>query len=256
MKGITHITLSILTLLVILAPLTSSLLKIEAIPGLILLFLGVFIGSITPDIDKGSGSAIFHSEIPGGKGKKFHLTPIFGYTIYFTCYKPLQLLFRLIFGKKIYAKQGHRELPHSPIGVILISALLTLYIWLICFALSMIPALSFLYNNTLIFIFGAGFLLGCFLHLIEDTCDNSGIHYFYPFSFSRLRGTIKGDGTDKKPRVYAVILLLAAAGLCTASIMGSLPSEFSYPAALLAPIVLWVIFLRVSGVPARKRNRE
>ena len=256
MKGITHITLTIATMLVILAPLTYSLLTLESIPAVLILLLGTFFGSLTPDIDKGKEAAIYHSEIPGARGRKFHLTPVFGYALYYTCYRPLQFIFCLIFGKKIYAIHGHRELPHSPIGIFLISALVTFYIWLICFALSFVPYLDFFYNNSLIYVFGSAFLLGCFLHLLEDTCDNSGIHSFYPFSFSRLRGRIKGDGTDVQPKIFAAILLIAAVVLVALSLTGIIPAELIYPTTLMVPIVLWVIFLKASGVPAKKEIRE
>jgi inner membrane protein len=256
MKGITHITLTLATMLVILAPLTPSLLTWESIPAVLLLLLGAFFGSLTPDIDKGKEAAIYHAEIPGARGRKFHLTPVFGYALYYACYKPLQFIFRIIFGKKIYAINGHRELPHSPIGIVLISVLVTAYIWLICFVLSFVPYLNFLYNNLLIYVFGSAFLLGCFLHLLEDTCDNSGIHYFYPFSFSRLRGRIKGDGTDVQPKIFVVILLTAAVVLIPLSMTRIIPPEFAYPTALMVPIVLWVIFLKASGVPAKKEIRD
>jgi len=256
MKGITHITLTMATMLVILAPLTYSLLTLESIPAVLILLLGTFFGSLTPDIDKGKEAAIYHSEIPGAGGRKFHLTPVFGYALYYTCYKPLQFLFLILFGKKIYAINGHRELPHSPIGIFLISALVTFYIWLICFALSFVPYLYFLYNNSLIYVFGSAFLLGCFLHLLEDTCDNSGIHYFYPFCFSRLRGRVKGDGTDARPKIFVVILLIAAVVLIALSLTGIIPAELVYPTTLMVPIVLWVIFLKASGVPAKKEIRE
>ena len=256
MKGITHITLTIATMLVILAPLSNTLLTLESIPAVLILFLGTFFGSLTPDIDKGKEAAIYHSEIPGARGRKFHLTPVFGYALYYTCYKPLQVIFRIIFGKKIYAIHGHRELPHSPIGILFISAMLTAYIWLICFALSFLPYLGFLYNPALIFLFGIGFLLGCFLHLVEDTCDNSGIHYFYPFSFSRLRGTVRSDGTDKRPVIFAVILLFAAVILFSLTILRLIPQEFSGALAVIIPIILWILILKASGVPARKEIRE
>jgi membrane-bound metal-dependent hydrolase YbcI (DUF457 family) len=256
MKGITHIILTMATMLVVLAPLTPSLFTLESIPAVILLLLGAFFGSLAPDIDKGKEAAIYHSEIPGARGKKFPLTPIFGYALYYTCYKPLQFLFRIIFGTKIYAINGHRELPHSPIGILLISILVTGYIWLICFALSFVPYLSPLYNNSLIYVFGSAFLLGCFLHLLEDTCDNSGIHYFYPFCFSRLRGKVKGDGTDPRPKIFAITLLMAAVVLGALFIFGLIPAIWAYPTTLMVPIVLWVIFLKASGVPARKEVRE
>ncbi|WP_319379226.1 metal-dependent hydrolase [uncultured Methanocorpusculum sp.] len=256
MKGITHIILTMATMLVVLAPLTPSLFTLESIPAVIILLLGAFFGSLAPDIDKGKEAAIYHSEIPGGRGKKFPLTPIFGYALYYFCYKPLQFVFRIIFVTKIYAINGHRELPHSPIGILLISILVTIYLWLICFALSFVPYLSPLYNNSLIYVFGSAFLLGCFLHLLEDTYDNSGIHYFYPFCFSRLRGKIKGDGTDPRPKIFAVVLLIAAFVLGALFISGLIPAIWAYPTTLMVPIVLWVIFLKASGVPARKEVRE
>ncbi|MEA5037132.1 hypothetical protein SDC9_20455 [bioreactor metagenome] len=256
MKGITHILLTLATILVILAPLTPSLLIWESIPAVLLLLLGAFLGSLTPDIDKGKEAAIYHAEIPGARGRKFHLTPVFGYALYYTCYKPLQFIFLIIFGKKIYAIHGHRELPHSPIGIVLISVLVTFYIWIICFALSFVPYLNFLYNDPLIYVFGSAFLLGCFLHLLEDTCDNSGIHYFYPFSFSRLRGRIKGDGTDIQPKIFGIILLTAAVILVILFLTKIVADQWAYPAALMVPIVLWIIFLKASGVPSKKEVRE
>ena len=90
------------------------------------------------------------------------------------------------------------------------------------------------------------------MHLVEDTCDIAGIHYFYPFSFRRLRGKILGDGTDVRPRVYTIILLIAAAILCAASFILSLPAFVG----ILAAVILWIIFLPASGVPAKKQNRD
>lgn len=73
-----------------------------------------------------------------------------GYFLYLFCYKPLSIIFVGIFGQKIFPKQGHRELPHSPIGIVCMSALLTLWLWLFCYALSFIPHLEFLRDSTLI----------------------------------------------------------------------------------------------------------
>ncbi|HJJ42531.1 MAG TPA: metal-dependent hydrolase [Methanocorpusculum sp.] len=252
MKGANHLVLTLLTLFLILSPF-AGFFKSYYIPALIIIILGVFIGSLTPDIDKGRESAIFHSSIPGFHGKRFIVTPIFGYVIYYTCYMPIRAVFVMLFGKKIYAKSGHRELPHSPIGILFISALLTFYIWMICFALSFIPNLSFIYNNIYIWIFGASFLFGCFMHLIEDTCDKSGIHYFYPFRFSRLRGKITGDGTDIRPRVYEIILLISAIAVMTASLTGIFKSIiYAQTASAALPVIFWIIFMKASGVPAKR----
>ena len=229
MKGSTHILLSVLTGLVILAP----------VAGLIhwswsvIILLGIFFGSLAPDVDKGRDSAIFHSSIPGAKGRRFFLTPVIGYFIYIFCYKPLSIIFLGIFGRKILPKQGHRELPHSPIGIICMS-------------------LEFLRNNTLIWVFGAAFLIGCFLHLLEDTCDNSGIHYLYPFRFRRVRGTVVGDGSDLRPKMFAVVLLIVAVVVFVGFFTGSISAEYAKWTAFLLPAALWIVFLKISGVPAKK----
>ncbi|WP_338094342.1 metal-dependent hydrolase [Methanorbis furvi] len=248
MKGSTHIMLSLLTGLVILAPIAGI---IDWVWSIVIL-LGIFFGSIAPDVDKGRDSAIFHSAIPGAKGRRFFLTPVIGYFLYIFCYKPLSMVFVGIFGQKILPKQGHRELPHSPIGIICISALLTFWIWLFCFVLSFIPYLEFLRDNPLIWIFGAAFLLGCFLHLLEDTCDNSGIHYLYPFSFRRVRGTVASDGSDVRPKLYSVILLVVAVVLFFGFLLSKIDASYAYWAAFLVPAALWIVFLKISGVPAKK----
>lgn len=252
MKGSTHIILSLLTGLVILAPLVGLVSPVIAV----IILLGIFFGSIAPDVDKGRGSAIFHSTLPGGKGHRFPLTPLVGYTIYYLCYKPLSIIFVGIFSRKILPKQGHRELPHSPIGVIGISLLLTLWIWIICYGLSMLPYLAFLRDNPLIWVFGGAFLLGCFLHLIEDTCDNSGIHYLYPFRFRRIRGTVEDGGTDIRPKLYAVLLLITAVILLIGFYLGHIASQYAASAAVLVPAALWIIFLKIGGVPAKKVSWE
>ena len=248
MKGSTHILLSLLTGFVILAP----------VAGLIhwswslVILLGIFFGSIAPDVDKGRDSAIFHSAIPGAKGRRFFLTPVIGYFLYIFCYKPLSIIFVGIFGSKILPKQGHRELPHSPIGVVCMSALLTLWLWLFCYALSYIPHLEFFRDNILIWIFGAAFLLGCFLHLLEDTCDNSGIHYRYPVRYRRVRGTVVGDGSDVRPKLFAAALAVVAVVVFFGFFLGQISATYAVWAAFLVPASLWIVFLKISGVPAKK----
>ena len=70
MKGVTHIILTLATAILILAPTIPTLTTPTAILGAVLFILGAFLGSITPDVDMGKGSAIFHAEIPGAKGKR------------------------------------------------------------------------------------------------------------------------------------------------------------------------------------------
>ena len=254
MKGSTHLLLSLSTALLVISPFVLQITTLFRIIAVILFFLGVFVGALAPDIDKGTDAAIYHSSIPGAKGKKFFLTPVFGFIINWLCYRPVRAAFHLIFGDKIYAKQGHRELPHSPIGIICISAMLTFWIEAVCFGLSFIPALAVLRFHPFIIFFGLSFLFGCLLHLVEDTCDNSGVHYLYPFAFKRLRGKLRGDGTDIRPRVYAVILLLSAAAVFVLFLAGVLSFTLfcMVTAGLGTSAVLWIIFLLASGVPAKK----
>jgi len=258
MKGGTHIALSLTTLMVILAPLTPILwdIGINVIPYLILVILGVFFGSITPDVDTGKNSAIFHSAVPGAKGKRFFLTPVFGYFICYTVYYPVRAFFVLIFGKKIYAKEGHRELPHSPLGCLCMTILLTAYIWLACFGLSFIPGLSVLFNNFGIYLFGMSFFLGCLLHLIEDSCDYAGIHWFYPFSFTRMRGKLQGNGHEVRPRIYMALNIAVALILYTFALLGFLSSTIEICAAIAVPVFLWALYMLLSGCPSRKVKRE
>lgn len=248
MKGSAHIVLSLLTGFVILAPLIGIIHWSFAV----VMLLGIFFGSIAPDVDKGKGSAIFHSEIPGAKGKKFFLTPVIGYFLYYFCYKPLSIIFIGVFGEKILPKQGHREMPHSPIGIVAISILFTFWVWLFCYALSYIPYLEFLRGSILIWVFGAGFFIGCFLHLLEDTCDNSGIHYLYPFRFRRVRGTVAGDGTDVRPKIFSAVLILVAAALFAGFYLKSIEEQYAVFSAVFVPACLWIIFLKIAGVPAKK----
>lgn len=78
MKGVTHIILTMETMLVIFTPLTNSLFTLKSIPAvLILLLLGTLIGSLALDIDKGKEADIYPAEIPGARDKKFHLTSVF-----------------------------------------------------------------------------------------------------------------------------------------------------------------------------------
>jgi hypothetical protein len=248
MKSSIHVLLSLLTGLVILSPIAGFTHWL----WLIIILLGIFFGSIAPDMDRGRDSAIFHTTIPGAKGRKFFLTPIMGYFLYFFCYKPLVIIFVNIFGQKIFPKQGHRELPHSPIGIVCMSALLTFWLWFFCNALSYEPHAEFLRNNILIWIFGTAFLLGCFLHLLEDTCDNSGIHYLYPFRFRRIRGTIVGDGSDLRPKMFVIVLIIVAIAMFFGFFTEKIPTNYAKLAAFLIPAALWTIFLKISGVPAKK----
>jgi membrane-bound metal-dependent hydrolase YbcI (DUF457 family) len=240
--------LSLLTGLVILIPIAGLI----HWSWLVTVLFGIFFGSIAPDVDKNRNSAIFHAAIPGAKGRRFFLTPVIGYFLYFFCYKPLAIIFVSIFGQKIFPKRGHRELPHSPIGIVCISTLLTIWLWLISHVLSYIPYFEVLQDNTLILIFGTTFFLGCFLHLLEDTCDNAGIHYLYPFRFRRIRGTIVGNKFDIRPIMFAITLIVVTVvmffGFCTKKI----PIDNAKWIAFFVPTVLWIIFLKISGVPAKK----
>ena len=55
-----------------------------------------------------------------------------------------------------------------------------------------------------------------------------------------------------RPRVYTAVLLAAAVILCvSAFVFGTFAVS-----GVLTAVVLWIVFLLASGVPAKKQNRD
>lgn len=246
MRGDQHVSLSLATAGLLIAP---SLPALD--PALIaLLLFGVFVGSLAPDADA-VDAAIFNGRIGGAKGKRGQVLngiavvlPIFGYTIRYLIYYPLSLVFQLLLRKSY--RHRHRGLLHSFAGVGLTSLVLSGYLALILTwlggPLALLPA------------FGCAFFTGCVLHLIEDTCTPAGVAWLYPFSRHRMAGRVRQGAFEVRPTAFAIVLMLAAAGLFVAPfVTGASPEGLGLLALAGAP-VLWLLFMLVSRVRRVRRR--
>ena len=249
MRGDQHVYISLTTAGLLIAPWLTVL-----DPALIaVLLFGVFVGSLAPDADA-ADAAIFHGRIGGVKGKRGQIVnglavalPVFGYTIRYLIYYPLSLVFTLILRKSY--RHRHRGLLHSFAGVALTSLILSGYLALILtwlgVSLALLPA------------FGCAFFAGCILHLIEDTCTPAGVAWLYPFSRRRVAGRVRARGlVEVRPAAFTIVLAIAAAGFAVAPFVTTTPIQELGFFALVAALVLWLLFMLVSRVrPEQAPNR-
>ncbi|MDV2481687.1 metal-dependent hydrolase [Methanoculleus sp. Wushi-C6] len=247
MRGDQHVSLSLATAGLLIAPWVSVL-----DPALIaVLLFGVFVGSLAPDADA-VDAAIFNGRIGGVKGKKGQVLngfavvlPVFGYTIRYLIYYPLSLVFSLLLRKSY--RHRHRGLLHSLAGVALTSVILSGYLGLILaglnWPLALLPA------------FGCAFFAGCVLHLMEDTCTPAGVAWLYPFFRGRVAGRVRAlEDADVRPTAFAIVLVLAAAGMLAATFVTTVPSEDLRLLALGGTLVLWIVFMLVCRVRGERRR--
>ncbi len=247
MRGDQHVTLSLATAGLLIAPWAALLDPIT----IALLLFGVFVGSLAPDADT-FDSAIYSGRISGIKGKRGQILnglavvlPIFGYTIRYLIYYPLSLVFSLILRKNY--RHRHRGLLHSFAGVVMTSLLLSGYLALI---------LTWLERSlALIPVFGCAFFAGCILHLVQDSCTPAGVAWFYPFSRRRLAGRLRAqEDHATRPRVFTIVLVVAMVGLFIAPLVTGASPEELVRLALGGTVGLWLLFMLVCRVwPQRNR---
>jgi len=229
-NGDEHLTISLATAAVVLVP------WIATLPPewLVAALFGVFIGALAPDADA-NDSAIFHTRVPGGKGKRLIVLPIFGYAIRYLVYYPISLPFIAVLGER--GMPRHRGVLHSAIGVGLMTLVLEIYAWAIGTA-----GLHIAWDTGYT-VFLLGFLGGAVCHLLEDSCTRSGVAWLFPLSEHRTRGRITTGSGDRRPAVYAAAMAVAAFGLFAAGTKDLIPPGFlPYAGAALAA-ALWVLFL-------------
>lgn len=230
MNGEEHITISLATAAVVIVPWVSVLPPEWIVAAL----FGVFIGALAPDADA-SDSAIFHTRIPGGKGKRLIVLPVFGYAIRYLIYYPISLPFIALLGER--GMPRHRGVLHSAIGVGLMTVLLGAYAWTIGTIGLRIP---WEMGYTL---FLLGFLGGSVGHLLEDSCTRSGVAWLFPLSGRRLRGGIVTGSGDPRPTIYAAAMAVAAGGLFAAGKAQIVPASLFPYLGIAGAAALWVIFL-------------
>jgi len=225
MKGVHHLSLSILSLLLLTLPFY----PVVNPTVWVAVYAGVFAGSLAPDVDAPDASIFHFRRIPRPLGI---LLALFGYLLRYLVYFPLSFLFYAGLGQNY--RHEHRGLLHTPAGVSLATLLLMLYAGLPATVLS-IPV------TNLVLAFGGAFWAGCVLHLVQDSCTPAGIAWRFPRSNRRIRGGIRTDSRrDLRPVLYVSIL----AG-CLA-VLYVIPEQFPLHPSIAAPLMLagaWVLFL-------------
>jgi inner membrane protein len=221
MKGAEHLSLSIATVLVLLAPWLP-----DNAPKIAILCAGVGIGSLLPDVDA-RGSKVHHmktvSRIFRGL-MRLVITP----------------LMRPIYGVFGYSfNPDHRKSLHTFFGVGVYSVLISLIFWV---------ALSLLNRwDPVALLFLAGLAIGGVLHIVEDCCTVAGCSPFSPFLDIKIRGGISmGKRSERRPLHFTAFLLAVAAFTLAARIQYGMQPEailvYSAPALLL----LWGLFFYIA----------
>ncbi|MDD1675900.1 MAG: metal-dependent hydrolase [Methanomicrobiales archaeon] len=225
MKGVHHLSLSILSLIILTLPFY----PVFSPTVWVAVFAGVFAGSLAPDVDAPDASIFHLTRIP--RPLRI-LLALFGYLLRYLVYFPLSFLFFAGLGQNY--RHQHRGLLHTPAGVTLATLLLVFYAGLLAAVLS-IPV------TNLILASGGAFWAGCILHIVQDSCTPAGIAWRFPRSNRRVRGSIRTDSRrDIRPVLYVSIL----AG-CLA-VLYFIPAHFPLHPSIAAPLMLagaWVLFL-------------
>ncbi|MBR1369151.1 hypothetical protein RJ53_06460 [Methanocalculus chunghsingensis] len=222
MKGSEHLGLSLLSGGLLFIPL------LPPSPGTyILLFSGLFIGSMAPDAD------IRRSPV-NNQGGFSPLTSIFMYAIRYLIYYPASLVFMAIYGKRCTPR--HRGLLHSLPGITIMSVIIALFL-LAC------AGYCEIYLTEQILIFIVAFFCGALIHLAADTCTLTGIGWLFPLSRRRLSGSIRtGEKTDIRPLLYLCTLGLAGLFILFLPVYGVVADDiYPYSGIILLPL-LWLIF--------------
>ena len=226
MKGSEHLSLSLATVLVLLAPWIP-----EHATQIAIICAGIAIGSLLPDTDA-KDSKIHHMKaIPRLFGAVMRpvVMPVMR-TIYAACG------FRF--------NPAHRKSLHTLFGVGVYSVLLSLFIWV---------ALSLLNRwDPVMLLFMAGMAAGGVLHVVEDCCTVSGCSPFAPFREAKINGGIStGNRTEHRPAHFAAVLAAAAAcAFAARTTLGLQPGvilAYAAPALLLA----WGLFFYIARFGAK-----
>ncbi|WP_265580892.1 metal-dependent hydrolase [Methanofollis aquaemaris] len=232
-KGDEHISISLATAATVLAPLLLTIPPEWAVAAL----FGVFIGALAPDADA-NDSAIFHTHMPGRRGRRVYFLPFFGYGIKYLVYYPISLPFILFLGER--GMPRHRGVLHSGIGVLLMTLVVGFYAWLLGTAV-----LGFPWNGAVqAFLFGL--FGGAVFHLLEDSCTKSGVAWLFPLSAHRTKGRIVTGNDDRRPAAYVLVMGAGAVGVFAACVMGQIPVELIPWSGAALAAALWGIFLIIS----------
>ncbi len=235
-RGDQHVLITLFSGGLLLAPHLGSIAPGEAA---VLLF-GLFVGSLAPDADA-TDAAIFHTQIRSLSGTSRRIVngaakvlPLFGYLIRYGEYYPAAGLCWLLSGGRLRA--GHRGILHSLLGILLITVLSGVYLIVVLFLIGRTP-------DHLLACALAGFAVGAFLHLAEDSCTPAGIAWFYPVSRWRMRGRLRAGGRgDHRPRLFATALGCSMWGCLLLQHRLGAPTETMVHLSVFLFCLLWTFF--------------
>jgi len=240
MRGEEHVLISVLGAGLMILPVLPG----TDLLGLVVIFMGVIIGSLAPDADI-ANAAIMHGFRNskrlnfGLRGSTVLFLPYFGYIVRYLIYYPVSaVIWVLSLGR---VKPRHRGFLHSFFGGVITTLLLLLYIglasvWLNCF------------NTVFLLMFGSGFFAGYMMHLLEDSCTKCGVAWVYPFSKKRLCGeVVPWNKREYRPFVFCLLIVAVIAVIVLAGCSLPVPGGIfvMVPVAFFA---LWAVFFLLSGV--------
>ena len=240
MRGEEHVLISVLGAGLMILPVLPG----TDLLGLVVIFMGVIIGSLAPDADI-ANAAIMHGFRNskrlnfGLRGSTVLFLPYFGYIVRYLIYYPVSAVIWILSLGRV--KPRHRGFLHSFFGGVITTLLLLLYIglaaiWLNCF------------NTVFLLMFGSGFFAGYMMHLLEDSCTKCGVAWVYPFSKKRLCGeVVPWNKREYRPFVFCLLIVAVIAVIVLAGCSLPVPGGIfvMVPVAFFA---LWAVFFLLSGV--------
>jgi membrane-bound metal-dependent hydrolase YbcI (DUF457 family) len=249
MLGRQHLTLSVMTAGVWIAPFAE-----EKPVASALLAGGVAIGSLIPDVDHPTDAAIFNNQSTKLNPKldklfKYSvgwLFPIFGYVTKYLIFKPSVAFFNTII-PCYHFSDDHRYFAHSWLGILSFTFLTGLYL-----------AIAFEFIDIrgwpLTAPFLAGYALGAFLHLLQDSCTDGGIPWHHPFSEKKLKGSLVTQTSSLRPAMLFYTLLLAVVGVYYWPFIGD--PTLQTEVAIGLSVAIWLLFAKIANVRVKSGHKS
>ena len=151
---------------------------------------------------------------------------------------------------------GDKRLTHSVPG--------TVFLWATCAAFLLVPAFI-LAGGTALHLpaaFLGGVMLGLVLHLIEDMCTRKGISPLFPFSTTRVSGSIRTcDMTDQRIAQFHIYDCSVEGIVLGSQYLGNSNGMISVPVCLIAlgsclGMMIWSSDVSISREETGKKVNE
>jgi inner membrane protein len=190
---------------------------------------GVFIGCLLPDTDIPRSKIDYLEGIAGffGMISKKIINPL------------VILIFNFL---KYPVTQSHRGITHTFYGVLTYCIVLEI--------ISIPVFVLFGFSEYLIgysfFVFGLFF--GGMLHIVEDSCTQTGVFPFYPVNQKKkYSGNISTyNFKDPRPKFFSLFLIFAAGGVFFSQIFWKNPIEIYIFISFAVFIISWIVIILIS----------